>query len=67
MNLISEAAKAALFLLFGLLVGLSAPCPEAKTSDEKKWERIERNREIRIKTERTYEACVNKCRVGCVK
>lgn len=33
--------------------------------DERKWERIQRNREVRIANERRYEVCARKCMEGC--
>lgn len=46
----------------GFLFGLDVDHSEAKTYDEKKWERLQANRE-----KRQYEACTFQCLKGCVK
>ncbi len=39
--------------------------PKGKTFDELKWERLAKRRELRIATERRYEACVRQCEKSC--
>lgn len=51
----------------GFLFGLDVDHSEAKTYDEKKWERLQANREKRRAIEREYEACTFQCQKGCVK
>ena len=58
-----------LMLILGLLVGLSVyeSFGASKTFDEKKWERIQKNREIRRANEFRYESCARECLQKCPK
>jgi hypothetical protein len=57
----------AAWLLVGCFVALAIQdaFPQGKTFDEKKWERLEAQREMRSAIERKYEACYSQCRESC--
>ena len=54
-----------LILIIGLLTGLSIYEAYPAESDKQKWERIERNREVRRAMEQKYEHCVAACYKRC--
>lgn len=64
--MIRELFLVSLGVCVGAILFVAYPAEaEQRTFDEKKWERIERNREIRRATEARYEACARRCLEGC--
>jgi hypothetical protein len=55
----------AAWLLVGCVFALTIQEVFPKTYDEKKWERLEAQREMRRAIERKYEACASQCREAC--
>jgi hypothetical protein len=52
-------------LLVGLFVTLSIQDAFPRESDTQKWERLQKNKEMRRAIEAKYEACVNHCSRSC--
>lgn len=55
-----------LILICGILGGLYLHDAVGKTSDERKWERIQAHREARRVEERQFESCLSRCRQSCL-